>query len=190
MRHRWVSVVTIAMLLASATFGSQAAWLSGKAWLSQQLLQRAWQRSQTSGQPIKPWRWADVNPVAKLEVPRLQKSLLVLNDASGEAMAFGPGLAGGNPQLATHSTVAIGGHRDTHLSFLEHVVVGDRITLHSIDGQSHHYQLADMQVVDSRTQSLQIATDVPGMVLVTCYPFSATQTGGPLRLIARATMVL
>ncbi|ASJ72485.1 class GN sortase [Granulosicoccus antarcticus] len=187
MTSRYSLQILSALILGiSLVTGSQAAWMSGKAWLAQYLLNSAWQTSQQSGVSGKPWQWADTRTVAQLSIPRMDKSLIVLSDASGEALAFGPGLAGGDPLLASSSTIAIGGHRDTHLAFLESVPEGELIELKTIDGKTHRYRLMDKQIVDTRLQTLSISRENAGLVLITCYPFNPTQTGGPLRLVARA----
>lgn len=187
--RRILQALAIFALVTSTMLGSKALWISGKAVLAQYLLDIAWQQSRQSGKMQKPWSWADVATVARLEVPSLGDSLIVLNDASGEALAFGPGLVGGDLSAAGNSTIAIGGHRDTHLAFLEHLPMGTRVDLETLDGQLYRYELADMHIVDTRFQSLQIAANQPGLVLITCYPFDPTQTGGPLRLVATATRV-
>ena len=176
------------ILFASLFTGAQATWISGKAWLAQQLLNSAWQTSRQQGASGKPWQWADVSTVARLSIPATDDSLIVLSDASGEALAFGPGLVAGDPLHAESMTIAIGGHRDTHLAFLENLPAGELIELDTIDGKTHRYRLTDKKIVDTRSQSLSISTDTPGLVLITCYPFNATQTGGPLRLVARAVV--
>lgn len=181
-----VRILALLAVLASLSSAGSAAWLSGKSLLAQHLLNAAWQTSKREHSPVKPWRWADVSTVGLLSVPASNETLIVLSDASGEAMAFGPGLVAGNPAYASSSAIAIGGHRDTHLAFLEHQRPGDRILLETTDGQQHHYEMMDSQIVDSRAHTLSIATDSPGLVLITCYPFNASQTGGPLRLVVRA----
>ena len=188
MKLRLVIQLQAAVFLSASLYiGTQAAWLSGKAWIAQQLLSMAWQTSHHQGAPVKPWQWADISTVARLSIAAIDSSLIVLNDASGEALAFGPGLVAGDPLQADSTTIAIGGHRDTHLAFLENLSTGELIELDTIDGKTHRYRLTDKQVVDTRSQSLTISTASPGLVLITCYPFNAAQTGGPLRLVARAT---
>lgn len=174
------------LVTLSALTGAQASWIYAKALVAQQLLNYTWKNSVVTQTPAKPWSWADVSTVAQLKIPSLDATFVVLSDASGEAMAFGPGLVAGNPESAATQTLAIGGHRDTHLAFLEHLPVGDVISLDNAAGQTFHYTLVDKQVVDSRTHTLQVADQHPGLVLITCYPFDARQTGGPLRLVARA----
>lgn len=176
-------------ILISIYAGANATWIVGKARIAQHLLNVSWNNSLVSGIAEKPWAWADVQTVAKMSIAAIDKSFIVLSDASGEAMAFGPGLVGGNPRKASNSTLAIGGHRDTHLKFLEHLPVGAIIDVQTMAQSNLHYRLVDKQIVDTRRHTLTISQQTPGLVLITCYPFNARQTGGPLRMVARAIQV-
>ena len=49
-----------------------------------------------------------------------------------------------------------------------------------------HYQVYDMQVVDSKTYTLQQNSDGQTLVLVTCYPFDSLAGGGSLRYLVYA----
>ncbi|MFK7853446.1 MAG: class GN sortase [Granulosicoccus sp.] len=179
----------IGLLMAfSVLTGVEAAWIMGKAKVAQYLLAASWKDSLEQGHTKKPWAWADVQTIAKISIPAARKTLIVLNDASGEAMAFGPGLVAGSPEHAMSSTLAIGGHRDTHMRFLEHLPLDSIISLDTIEHRNLHYRLLDKQIVDTRKQTLAISQQLPGLVLITCYPFNAAQTGGPLRLVARAIL--
>ena len=180
---------SILMLMASLFSGGQSAWISGKAVIAQWLLNSAWQRSIDTQTPDKAWPWADTSPVARLSIPSLGESFIVLSNASGEALAFGPGLVAGNPDKLSDQAIAIGGHRDTHLSILEAVEPGTRIWLQNIQGQSQQYQINQHQIIDSRTQSVALNPTQAGLVLITCYPFNAATVGGPLRLVLTADPV-
>ena len=177
------------MLTASLISGGQSVWISGKAVVAQWLLNNAWQRSVSTQTPGKAWPWADTAPVARLSIPSLGESFIVLSNASGEALAFGPGLVAGNPDKLSEQAIAIGGHRDTHLSILEAVAPGTRIWLQNIQGQSQQYQINQHQIIDSRTQSVALNQSQAGLVLITCYPFNAATVGGPLRLVLTADPV-
>jgi len=184
--HR-LTICSAAVLLSLAAFaGGQSLWISGKAFVAQHLLERAWRSTLRTHHLAKPWPWADIAPVAKLNVPTLDLSLLVLGDASGEAMAFGPGLVAGRIAAADSEVIALGGHRDTHLAFLENLPSGSAIRLQTSQGIWHNYRLRSSQVVDSRSNTVTIARNHPGLVLITCYPFNAMQTGGPLRYMITA----
>lgn len=187
-------IVSITLFSGGVMTGAQAGWMATKAVVAQQLLERAWRRS-LAGEPVsKPWPWADIVPVARLSVvdggdPGGARSLIVLQDASGEAMAFGPGLVAGDLSRAGRSTIALGGHRDSHLAFLESLPLGASLQLETRDGDTLTYQLDDTRVVDSRDGEFAIPDRTAGLVLITCYPFHATQTGGPLRYLASARYV-
>jgi sortase A len=184
----WLSIASIAIAFSIGS-GTQAGWIYSKATVAQLLLENAWRKSLLDTAPHKPWSWADIRTVARLDVVDTNRSFIVLSDASGEAMAFGPGLVGGNTLNPTRNTIAIGGHRDTHLSFLEHLPVGAHINMQNTEGQFLRYELVDKTVVDSRNQFIQISQNNPGLVLITCYPFNARQTGGPYRLVAKAKLL-
>ena len=99
-------------------------------------------------------------------------------------MAFGPGLVAGDPNNALEQTLAIGGHRDTPLAGLEHIHKNEPVELQTLDGLTHQYRLSHKRILDSSKDAISIATDAAGLVLISCYPFNATQTGGPLRMVA------
>ena len=178
--------LALLLLAIGASSGVRAGWLHGKATLAQHLLESAWRETRASGVATPPWPWADIAPVARLEVPGHGIRRTVLQDASGEAMAFGPGLVAGRPERAARAAVVLGGHRDSHLGFLEHLDVGAPLVLEDRNGVRHAYRLAERRVLDSRDGDLAVAADRAALVLVTCWPFRATQTGGPLRLVAIA----
>jgi len=60
-----------ALAVAGAALFGQGAWMGGKAWLAQRLLDQAWERTLASGSAEKAWPWADAWPVARLPAPRL-----------------------------------------------------------------------------------------------------------------------
>ena len=62
-------VITGALALAGVLSIAQGAWIPVKAALAQVLLDNAWRETLYSGQPLKPWPWADTWPVARLSVP-------------------------------------------------------------------------------------------------------------------------
>ncbi|MFT6301775.1 MAG: sortase A [Granulosicoccus sp.] len=184
----WLGIASIAIVISLGS-GTHAGWIYGKAAVAQLLLENAWRKSLVVAAPHRPWSWADIRTVARLDIVDTNKSFIVLSDASGEAMAFGPGLVGGNTLKATQNTIAIGGHRDTHLSFLEHLPIGAHINLQNAAGLFLRYELVDKTVLDSRSQSIKISKTTPGLVLITCYPFNTRQTGGPYRLVAKAKLL-
>lgn len=186
MLKRTMTGIALLLLSAATVAGGQSVWITTKAHVAQLLLQRAWKLTIDTGEPVKPWPWADVTPVAKLEFSALDSTLIVLSDASGEALAFGPGLVAGKIERAGKAVVAIGGHRDTHLALLAGLPEGSELRLQSGDGYWRDYRLSGHLIADNRKDTVAIAQTRPGLVLITCYPFNARQTGGPLRYVVSA----
>ena len=70
---------------------AQSAYIPAKAWLAQDLMQRAWQRAGLGEDAARPWPWADTFPVARLLAESGHVDLIVLSGGSGRTLAFGPG---------------------------------------------------------------------------------------------------
>ena len=164
-------------------------WIHAKAALAQLLLERAWQRTRGGETNVRPWPWADTWPVARLEIPRLNASMIVLSGASGRTLAFGPGLTQGTAQPGEPGTAIISGHRDTHFAAMRELQQGDMLRVERIDGRRVRYEIVALEVVDSRSARLRAASAGRALVLVTCWPFDALMPGGPLRYVATARSV-
>lgn len=161
----------------------QSAYIPAKAWLAQDLMQRAWNHSADEGKPVKPWPWADTHPVARLIAEDGNTDLIVLSGASGRTLAFGPGMMTSGATPGDVGNAVIAGHRDTHFAFLQRVKDGDAMVLEKPDGAQFLYQVVAIDVVDSRRASLTLDTDGAFLSLVTCYPFDAVDAGGPMRYV-------
>lgn len=188
-RRRFASLLAALLVAVMVWQWSGAARIYLKAHLAQWLIAKAW--TETLDQPgahIKPWPWADTRPVARLLVPGHNIDLYVLAGAQGNSLAFGPGHHSGSPPPGAGTSV-IGGHRDTHFRFLQHLQVGDALTLQTPTGELLQYRIAQLVVVNIHVQPLLIEPGLPGLVLVTCYPFDALIPDGPLRLVVWADLV-
>lgn len=173
------TIVLLLLLFAGWQFGS-AGWIHAKAAVGQWLLERAWEATLAGEGVAEPWPGAISHPVARLHMPRLDVERLVLAGLETPVMAWGPGMAVGS---GGHRVVAA--HRDTHFAFLERVEVGDRFELIDRDGERSRWLVRSLDVVDSRRTGLDIDWPHEAMTLVTCYPFDAATTGGPMRLVVR-----
>lgn len=89
--------------------------------------------------------------------------------------------------LSADGLIAIAGHRDTHMRFLEHTSTGQQIGIETLDGHKRLFSVVERQIIDTSQEQLMIDPMRPGLLLVTCYPFNATLPGGPLRLIVYAS---
>jgi sortase A len=184
-RQRAWRCLMFATLVLAAGLGLSAGWIHAKAALAQVLLERAWTHSDHGRRTQRPWPWADIAPLARLSVPRLQQDLIVLNGASGQALAFGPGWTPGSARPGAPGLTVISAHRDTQFSFLKALRPGDRLHLDGPAGGSD-YQVEGSRIVDSRQQGLPATDTMDGLWLVTCYPFDAIMPGGPLRYVVQA----
>ena len=167
----------------------QGTYIPAKAWLAQELMQRAWVRSASGEIRATPWPWADTWPVARLTARSGEIDLIVLAGGSGRTLAFGPGHLSASALPGTQGNSVIAGHRDTHFSFLKDVKAGELLNVELSSGQRHVYKVVDIEIVDSRKASLKLDTDAAILSLVTCYPFDARAAGGPLRYLVTARML-
>lgn len=129
-----------------------------------------------------------MSPVAVLEMPSQDIRQIVLSGATGRTLAFGPGHVDGSTDPGADGVIVVAGHRDTHFSFLERVVVGDRIRLTDKSGRARQFKVDALEVADSRKTNLRVGGTAAQLVLVTCYPFDAINPGGPLRYVVTASL--
>lgn len=165
----------ISLLGAGTALVASALYIPAKAALAQVLLERAWERAQAGEPDAKPWPWADISPVAVLGVPRLKRRSIVLEGASGEAMAFGPGHMVNTPPIGARGTAVVAAHRDTQFRYLREIVEGDRIVVRTADGDDSAFRVVEIRVVRADASGLDPDDSGPTgarLALVTCYPFN------------------
>lgn len=167
----------------------QGAYIPAKAWLAQELMQRAWVRTGTGEARVTPWPWADTWPVARITARSGEIDLIVLAGASGRTLAFGPGHMSVSAMPGEVGNAVIAGHRDTHFQFLKDVQLGELLKVELTTGLRHLYKVVGIDIVDSRKGSLILDTEAAMLSLVTCYPFDAREPGGPLRYVVTARML-
>ena len=188
-RMVWI-LASLLFILGSWLIG-QGLWIHVKAAAAQWLLQQAWDETLKTQQPAKPWPWADTWPVGRLIIQRLGISQIILADASGQSLAFGPGMVGnGIFHDDKNKSLIVSGHRDTHFSFLRDVQLGEIINLQRVQGDWLRYSVEETSVLDSRTDQLLRYQDKASLQLITCYPFDALLPGGPLRYVVTASPVV
>jgi sortase A len=124
--------------------------------------------------------------VARLAVPRLGESWIVLSGASGRTLAFAPGHTNGSALPGAAGAAIVSGHRDSHFARLRELVVDDDIVVERPDGTTVHFRVDDLRIADSRSDRLRDPGVGRSLVLVTCWPFDALTAGGPLRFVATA----
>ena len=188
MARRLLIVIFMGSLGIAAWQLGQAAWILAKAELAQVLIEGAWARALRDGGANRPWPWADTWPVAHIEFPRLDEHALILHGSGGAALPFGPGFVSDSAPPGARGVSIIGGHRDTHFSFLRHVRVGDEIKLRTAVYGDQIYRVSDARVIDARYAMLDDDENDTRIALVTCYPFDALRAGGDLRYVVTARL--
>lgn len=203
-------IISICLIVALSSF-AHGGYLLIKAHLAQYLLNKAWQKQTVTNEfknryIIKPWPWADIYPVAKLRFERFNITQIVLNNDSGQALAFGPGLNRVNTtniENESSSVFVISAHNDTHFSILRKLKLNDSITLTLKSGRSQTVKVSNITIIDTKTEQLVLSNYdeninseqndyndqnkplIKELILVTCYPFRGAGTETTLRYIVR-----
>ena len=181
-----VKLLSVGLLITAFVFGSNGIYIYAKAYFAEYLIAQAWQNTLDLREPQKPWHWADTWPVARLEFPSKNTSLIVLAGAHGSALAFGPGQLDGTVKFSQQGTKIVAGHRDTHFSLLEDIRLGELIRAQDELGNWKNYQVSHIDVIDSRKHEWHYQKELSEIHLITCFPFNTIVPGGPLRLVVVA----
>ncbi|MEQ1867162.1 MAG: class GN sortase [Micropepsaceae bacterium] len=178
----------MAFLAIGIALGGQGLFIRAKAVVAQILLERAWEQTIATGEPTKAWSWADTHPIARISFPRLDRTAIVLEEAGGEALAFGPAHVAASPQPGANGVSVIGGHRDTHFNFIKDLKPGDEIDIATRTGKRVRYRMTGSSIVHTKASGIATAGTIPRLALVTCYPFDGL-TRGPWRYVVFAEAV-
>lgn len=177
-------IVLAVITIGCWQFGS-GTYIYAKAQFAQLLLNDAWTKTLNGEQKVKPWRWADTYPIAKISFVDSQKNYIVLAGGSGRSMAFGPGHVSATPLPGKQGNSVIVGHRDTHFTVLKDLKLGDKVQV-QMPNKQINYQVAKLLIVDQNQTEVMQDYGQEQLTLITCYPFNALQAGGPLRYVVRA----
>jgi len=169
-----------ALLIASLSLIGNGMYIKAKAKVADWMIANTWEARQHSSVPQKPWPWADTWVVARIHIPRLAVNQYVMQDASGESLAFGPGAV---LPVGKQAYQFIAGHRDTHFDYLDELAVGDLVEIETHDGRLHQYQINATNIVDVRQGAFYVDEQSTGLSLMTCWPIDSIVPGGPLRYV-------
>lgn len=185
---RYLTITMVALLgAAGIVLIGSGLWVKAKAKLAQILLNQAFEKTVSSAPDsgIKPWYWADMKPYARLQVPRLNVSSIVLNNTSGEALAFGPGHMVNTPVPGENGTSVFAAHRDTHFSWLKNLQSGDRLNVERADGNKVSFKVTRSWIARYDESGVNADSSGKRLILSTCYPFDS-DIPGPLRYLVEA----
>ena len=172
-------------ILAGGLCLAKAAYIPVKGVVAEVLIERAWNQSQEQNAPVLPWPWMDAQPLARLSVPRLGQSEVLLDVGTGQALGFAPSHMQQTPKPGNAGLSVIAAHKNTHFAFLEHLQKNDVIEVENIDGHVTQFKVTHIEVVEKDKSGIDLnAPKTKAQIaLVTCYPFSALSYGGPLRYV-------
>lgn len=181
------SLSAVALLVAGALIAAQALYIPAKAQVAQVLMSNAWEHQLSTGDPARPWPWADFTPTARLSFPAQDQNVLALTDAAGESLAFGPTLMAASVTPGERGVAVFAAHRDTHFAFLKDVKPGDPVRVETANG-ARTFTVTHSEVV-RWDQSGIVPNDggPPRIALVTCWPLDA-KTPGPMRYVVWAEL--
>jgi sortase A len=176
------SLSALAILIAGALIAAQALFIPAKAQVAQVLMANAWEHQLSTGDPARPWPWADFTPAAKLRFPAQKQAVLAVTDASGESLAFGPTLMAASAKPGERGVAVFAAHRDTHFAFLDKIRPGDEIVVETAEG-ARSFRVTHSEVVRWNASGIQPDDGGPPRIaLVTCWPLDA-KIRGPLRYV-------
>lgn len=187
-KQRMAVSAAILLLFCGVVLGGHGLYIRAKAALAQVLLERAWAETIETRRPVKAWAWADTWPIARLSFPKLHRSAIVLEQAGGEALAFGPAHVAATPLPGENGTSVIAGHRDTHFNFIKDLKVGDEIEVTTRAGKAVTFRMTGSAIVHAQASGIDATGGTPRLALVTCYPFDAIGQA-PLRYVVFAEEV-
>ena len=194
-RAKRFAIITI---IIASIFCLEPIYLLGKAVLAQQLLNYAWNRTkQHPNQTNKPWQWADTSPIAKLTLlgqHNMQQSQnndplaswIILSGMTGRTMAFGPGWLQDSAKPNQFGNTVISAHNDSHFDILEKVNIGDILALEDKHGITLDYRINNIRIVSENDNSAYQFNENRMLTLITCYPFTLSNTLKTKRLIVTA----
>jgi LPXTG-site transpeptidase (sortase) family protein len=122
--------------------------------------------------------------VGKLEIPRVEISVMILQGTEDATLTEGAGHVAGTPLPAAEGNVAIAAHRDTYFRNLKGIRVGDSIHFSTMQG-SYDYVVDSTETVDPEDTRVLESRDRRELTLITCYPFYFVGSA-PKRFIVHA----
>ena len=149
---------------------------------AQVALDNAFEALNPEASSLAPHDW-----LGRLEIPRLDVSVMVREGADDAALESGVGHIPGTALPGAPGNAALAGHRDTFFRALRGVRPGDEIQWTSLQ-ESDKYIVESTRIVDPSQTEVLDPTPEPRLTLVTCYPFGYIGAA-PKRFIVRAMLI-
>ncbi len=133
----------------------------------QQVAAQALQRQIAAAKPPEP---SQGDLIGRLEIPRLELSVIVTEGDDDATLARAVGHLPQTPFPWEAGNAVFAGHRDTFFRPLRDIRTGDEIRLTTARG-TFRYHVTDTEIVEPDDLSAIAPTPAQSLTLVTCYPF-------------------
>lgn len=171
-----------------ATNGAVISRITGQ--LPSYLIEKSWQQTRKNeGTAQKPWPWFESYPVARLEFPAQNKSLVVMQGTENDILAYAPGWHEGTDMPGKAGISLISGHRESHFGFLRNLQTGTSFTLQTLDGADVEYVVDDLVMTRNEEIHVPVSGGDSILLLSTSYPSANWDVGKDLNyvVVARKT---
>ena len=130
---------------------------------------------------------ADTHVLGRLEIPRLDLSVLVAEGVDARTLRRAAGHVPGTAAPGSPGNVAIAGHRDGVFRRLEDAARDDLVVLETPGGRAR-YRIKGIDVVTPDATEVLAPTERSTLTLITCYPFN-WMGPAPERFVVRAELL-
>lgn len=120
----------------------------------------------------------------RIDIPRLDISVIVFEGTSDDTLARGVGHLRGTAAPGQRGNLVLAGHRDTFFRELRNIRRGDQISVKAPDAE-YQYSVDSTAIVQPTQTEVVRPTDAATLTLITCYPFYYIGAA-PERFIVRA----
>ena len=108
--------------------------------------------------------------IGKLEIPRIDISVMVLHGLEESTLVAGAGHVPGTPLPGGDGNVVLAAHRDTYFRKLEGILPGDLIRTTTARGV-YEYIVEWTEIVDPEDTRVMESRGYQELTLITCFPF-------------------
>ena len=126
--------------------------------------------------------------LGRIDLPRVGLSAVVFESTGERWLEQGAGHVPGTALPGGDGNAVVAGHRDSYFRGLRRVELGDVITVTTPDA-TRRYSVDSFHLVDPDDTRVLAPSDLPGLTLITCFPFTYVGAA-PLRFIVHAHLVL
>jgi LPXTG-site transpeptidase (sortase) family protein len=124
--------------------------------------------------------------LGRVDIPRLDISVMLLDGVDDATLRFGLGHIPGTALPGQPGNAGIAGHRDTFFRGLSRIREDDEIAVKTLTGE-YRYVVDTIKIVDPDDVGVLDNSGRPTLTLVTCYPFYLVGPA-PKRFIVQASL--